>query len=110
GTDMVRDHRPMETAKKEPGEPASPGAGEMWARGLFMLLFVVIYGVLEVVLSAVVIFQFVTTLVARGPNERLLELGRSLSDYVYAILLFLTYNSDEKPYPFAAWPTRPPAG
>ena len=100
----------MAIEKTEHEERTSRGAGDAWMRGLFMLLFVVIYGVLEVVLSAVVIFQFVTTLVARGPNERLLELGRSLSDYVYAILLFLTYNSDEKPYPFAAWPTRPPAG
>ncbi|MEX2009168.1 MAG: DUF4389 domain-containing protein [Dongiaceae bacterium] len=100
----------MAIEKTEHEERTSPGAGDAWMRGLFMLLFIVIYGVLKVVLSAVVIFQFVATLVARGPNQRLLELGRSLSDYVYAILLFLTYNSDEKPYPFAAWPKPPPAG
>ena len=100
----------MAIEKTEHGERTSPGARDAWMRGLFMLLFVVIYGVLKAVLGAVVIFQFVATLLAGRPNDRLQELGRSLSDYVYAILLFLTYNSDEKPYPFAAWPKRPPAG
>jgi len=99
----------MAIEKTDHGERTSADARGAWMRGLFMLLFVVIYGVVEVVLTAVVVFQFIATLIARRPNVRLLELGQSLSDYVYAILMFLTYNDDEKPYPFAAWPKRPSA-
>jgi hypothetical protein len=41
-------------------------------------------------------------------NERLLTLGQNLSTYVYQITLFLTFNSDEHPYPFGDWPDGPP--
>ena len=35
---------------------------------------------------------------------RLVKLGQSLSTYIYQILTFLTFNSNEHPYPFGAWP------
>ncbi|OAD23647.1 hypothetical protein THIOM_000515, partial [Candidatus Thiomargarita nelsonii] len=28
-----------------------------------------------------------------------------LSIYIHQILLYLTYNSEEKPFPFSSWPT-----
>lgn len=83
---------------------ASLTASESWIRGLNMLLFAVIYSVAEVVLSAVVVLQFIFLLLTRGPNERLLEFGDDLSVFIYQIIQYLTFNSDEKPFPFAPWP------
>ncbi len=68
-----------------------------------MLLFVLIYNLAEFVIAAVVIFQFVSRVITGQGNERLVGLGRRLSHYVYQILLFLTYNTDEKPFPFSDW-------
>lgn len=82
-----------------------------WLRGLYMLMFLVFYSVAEVVIVAVVIFQFVLLLITAKPNERLVKLGQSLSTYQYQILVFLTFNSESHPYPFGAWPKgEPPAG
>ena len=75
-----------------------------WLRGLYMLLFALFYTVPEIVITAVVIFQFLLALFTGKANERLLKLGQSLSTYVYQILQFLTFNSDYHPYPFGAWP------
>ena len=79
-----------------------------WMRGLFMLLFALFYSIAEIVIFAVVVFQFFLTLFTGKRNERLLKLGQSLSTYVYQIMLYLTFNAEYQPYPFGAWPKGPP--
>ncbi len=80
-----------------------------WLRGLYMLLFLVFYSVAKVIIFAVIAFQFLLTLFTGKTNERLVKLGQSLSTYLYQILTFLTFNSNEHPYPFGAWPKGAPA-
>ena len=77
---------------------------QTWLRGLYMLLFIVIFHVAEFVIGAVVLLQFLFTLVTGAPNARLLQFGQSLSRYVYQILRFLTFNSEDLPFPFTEWP------
>ena len=79
-----------------------------WLRGLYMLLFLIFYSVAEVVIFVVVAFQFVLTLLTAQTNDRLVKLGQSLCTYQYQILTFLTFNSNQHPYPFGAWPKGPP--
>lgn len=80
-----------------------------WLRGLYMLLFLIFYSVAEVVIFAVVAFQFVLTLLTAKTNDRLVKLGQSLSTYQYQILTFLTFNTNQHPYPFGPWPQGAPA-
>jgi hypothetical protein len=79
-----------------------------WSRALYMLLFTVFYGVAEIVIVVVVLFQFLSVLFTGDTNWRLLTLGQNLSTYVYQVMLFLTYNSEERPYPFGDWPDGAP--
>jgi len=79
-------------------------SGPTWLRVLFMALFLLIYGVAEVLLTAVVLLQIVFVLVTGDRNERLTAFGKSLSLFVYEIILYWTYNSEDKPFPFASWP------
>lgn len=74
-----------------------------WQRIFFMLIFAVILGLVRILLWAVVLLQVVSSLMTGSANPNVLTLGRTLSAYVYNILLFLTYNSDEMPFPFADW-------
>ena len=80
-----------------------------WLRGLYMLLFILFISVAKVVILAVIIFQFLSELITRKTNQRLLKFGQSLSTYSYQILVFLTFNSDYHPYPFGAWPRGEPS-
>lgn len=48
--------------------------------------------------------QFLFSLFTGKANSALLELGSSLSKFIYQALEFLTYNTEEKPFPFADWP------
>jgi len=75
-----------------------------WIRVFYMAIFFLIYSVAEAVLAAVVVFQFLSRLITGNINEKLLTLGANLSLFAYEILMFLTYNSEIKPFPFGEWP------
>lgn len=81
---------------------------ETWLRGLFMLLFIVISGVARFIIAVVVLFQFFSVLVSGKTNAQLLQLGQNLSTYIYQITLFLTFNSEWRPFPFGDWPDGAP--
>jgi hypothetical protein len=88
-------------------------ARSTWLRGLYMLLFAVIYGVAKFVCAAIILLQFVLLVLTGRPNEQLRQFSGKLAAFMYEILLFLTFNSEAKPYPFGPWPdgpaARPPA-
>ena len=75
-----------------------------WTRGLYILLFIVIYNIAEIVVYAVVILQFLFTLFSGDRNAQLQSLGKNLSTFIYQVFMYITYNTDERPYPFAPWP------
>lgn len=77
-----------------------------WGRALFMVLFGIIYSVAEIVLVTVVVLQFCFVLFSGSTNARLLTFGAELSDFLYQIFRYLTYNSEEKPFPFSNWPSQ----
>ena len=74
-----------------------------WMRGFYMLLFGFIYWITKFVLAGVVVINFGFSVVSGRPNESLTDFGQQLSNYVYNILRFLTFNSEHKPFPFADW-------
>lgn len=74
-----------------------------WERFFFMLIFAVILGVVKILVWAVVLIQILSSLITGEPNTNVLKFGKTLSVYIYRIILFLTYNSDERPFPFEDW-------
>lgn len=78
---------------------------DTWIRGIYILLFMLILGVTKVIIGAMVIFQFLSSLVTGCANERIAEFGKTLATYIEQIILYLSYSSNEKPFPFNDWPT-----
>jgi len=74
-----------------------------WMRVLYMAIFVIIFNIVEFLIAALVIFQVLVLLFTGEKNQRLLGFGSMLSLYAYRMLEFLTFNSEEKPFPFADW-------
>lgn len=79
-------------------------AGDTWMRGLYIVIFTVIFSITEVLLAAVVVFQFLATLFTGETNARLRAFGLGLAAFIYQIVAFATFNSDERPFPFGPWP------
>ncbi|MBI2961133.1 MAG: DUF4389 domain-containing protein [Betaproteobacteria bacterium] len=80
-----------------------------WLRLFFMLVVGLLYWVSRVVVGAVVALQFFWVLFTGETNERLLHFGQSLATYTYQIIRYLTFNTEERPFPFDAdWPAGSP--
>ena len=92
-----------------PGHPPHWKTRSTWLRLLFMVLFYIIYELARIVVAATVVLNFLVALFTSHPNERLTRFGQGLATYLYQIIRFLTYNTEERPFPFDRdWPQGPP--
>ncbi len=77
---------------------------DVWIRGLFILIFgVILYFLIGIVWLSVV-FQFFTRLITGNLNERLSDFSAGLTHYAFQILNYITFQSEERPFPFSPWP------
>ena len=76
----------------------------IWIRGIFMLLMLLVYHVCGAVLCIVSVFQFAMQLLNDTPNVRLVAFGRSLGRYLQQIANFMAFATKEIPFPFSDWP------
>ncbi len=79
----------------------------IWLRLVFMIVLSVAFNVAEVIIFAVVAFQFLASLFTGQPNDRLAGFGRNLARYLQQITVYLTFTTEEKPFPFTPWPDEP---
>ena len=70
-------------------------------RGVFMLLFFVAARLVSVLVVFIALFQFLCALIVRKPNNNARRFGKGLSCYLAEIILFLSYNTERKPWPFS---------
>ena len=75
-----------------------------WLRLVFMLLFAVLLQVSIAIMWVLVALQFLFALITGADNDKLRVFGASLSRYIHDSLRFLSYNSEDKPFPFSDWP------
>lgn len=73
-------------------------------RFLYMLLFAALFYVGFLVSWVVIVIQFVFALVTGDDSDKLRRFGSSLSQFLSQTLNYLTYNSEEKPFPIDEWP------
>lgn len=80
-----------------------------WIRLGFMLLFALLLIAGRLLIRILVVVQFTLVLVTGSDNENLRNLGQGLGKWIYQAVMFLTFNSEEKPFPFDEWPTIDPS-
>lgn len=87
-------------------------AGAAWRRFGIMLLLIPILGCVGFFIAFTALFQFLSVLANGETSPNLRSSGEDLGRYAAAIIDFLTYNSERRPFPFAARAdneSRPPA-
>lgn len=82
---------------------------ETWMRGLFILLLGALGFMGQLILVVAVVFQFVSTLVTAQRNQQLLAFTRALAAWLHEVMCYISFNRDQRPWPFEAWPSPPPA-
>jgi hypothetical protein len=76
----------------------------IWIRAIFMLLMALAFHVCITVLFFVTIIQFLIMLLNDTPNVRLVSFGRSMGSYLRQTVNYLTFATEEMPFPFSEWP------
>jgi len=98
-------------SKEDPNEELNEdlveetGGRNLWIRGLFMGVVMVVLHVCGTVLFVVTAIQFVVMLLGDTPNPRLVSFGRSLGGYLQQSANFLVFATDDMPFPFSDWPS-----
>ncbi len=77
---------------------------DTWIRGLYIVVFGIIFYFLVGLIWLLVVFQFVMKVLTGELNQRLLDLGEAIARFVYQILQYITFKSEHRPYPFNPWP------
>lgn len=78
-----------------------------WVRLVYMILFAFFVYIAAMVMSVLVVVQFIFSLFTGSDNHKLRAFGHSLTVYIQQALMFLSFNSEFKPFPFADWPDLP---
>lgn len=103
------DDAPANDKREEASLTKNLKSRSTWLRLFFMLVMALLYSVSRLVIGVVVLLQFFWVLFTGKTNEQLLKFGQSLATYTYQIVRYLTFNTEERPFPFDAdWPTAPP--
>jgi len=101
---MSNDNPPADHAfvdDKKTGNPIEQNlkSGATWLRCLFMAISCVLASVAFIAGSVIVVLGFLYVLVTGEVNQQIKEAGQSVSTYIYNISRYLTFNTDEKPFP-----------
>lgn len=99
----MTDHEYDPKTLEEPGEFERAQEPNIWMRGLFMILFAILFGVGEFVLSVGAVLQFFWMLIRKERNPHIVRFGEDLSDWLARVARFQTGATEDKPFPFAPW-------
>lgn len=77
-----------------------------WLRLLFMALFGVFISFAGMIGTVIVVIGFFWVLFTGEVNRELRQVGQGIASYIYEVVRYLTFNTDDKPFPFGgAWPS-----
>ncbi len=80
-----------------------------WLRLLFMLIFGLIISLTGMVGTVIVVLGFFWVLFTGEVNRELRQIGQAIATYMFEIIRYMTFNTDDKPFPFGgSWPSGEP--
>jgi hypothetical protein len=74
--------------------------GNFLVRLLLVAVYAVILFVVKFVLQAIVLVQLLAHLFVGSASIKAQKLGQTISEYIYKVWLYMTYNTNERPFPF----------
>jgi len=76
-----------------------------WQRILYTLLFSIAFSLAKTVLSFAVVIQIFIVLFMGTPHSSVKGFSQQLSRYLYQIAQYVSFNSEQQPFPFDDWPS-----
>ena len=77
-----------------------------WLRLLFMCIYGLICSLAGMVGTVIVVLGFFWVLFTGEVNRELRQIGQAIAAYMYEIIRYMTFNTNDKPFPFGgSWPS-----
>ena len=89
---------PDETERASVEKPA------FWLRLIPMIIYAISLWLAFHLLLLIAAVQFIWNAINDEPNEHLSKFGDSLSKWMKSVAKFMTYRSEDKPFPWTQWP------
>ena len=108
---MNNSNPPADEVFVEDGGPERPIEENLksratWTRLLFMVICGILLSIASFVGGFVVVLGFLWVLVTGEVNRQIREVGQSIAAYAYEIIRFLTFNTEDRPFPLGSdWPS-----
>jgi hypothetical protein len=101
-----KDHIDEETAPHRSSFEEHIRSKATWQRLLFMLILGLLFSVGVTVGCILVILQFFWVLFTGETKRELSAVGRQLAEYGRQVALYMTFNTEDRPFPFDLdWPS-----
>lgn len=108
---MNNDNSPADGANAE-RDPAGKPIEEniksraTWTRLLYMVICCFLVSIASFVGTFVVALGFLWVLFSGAVNRQIQQVGQSLAAYLYEIMRYLTFNTEQRPFPLGNdWPS-----
>ena len=77
----------------------------LFMTAVYMAVFYAVYLIAGYILLTVGVVQLVVRLLSGQPQSDLQRFGGQLGSYLSDIIEYISMRTDQKPYPFADWPS-----
>ena len=78
----------------------------IWVNFFLKVFYLIFLNFIIPFLGFVTLLQLLFSLGSKKPNDNLISFSKKISIYAYKIINFITYSSDERPWPFNAFPDK----
>jgi hypothetical protein len=78
----------------------------IWVNFFLKVIYLIFLNFIIPFLGFITLLQLLFSLGSKKPNDNLISFSKKISIYIYQIINFITYSSDERPWPFNAFPDK----
>jgi hypothetical protein len=76
----------------------------IWVNFFLKIFYLVFLNFIVPFLGFITLLQLLFSIGSKKPNENLVSFSKKISSYIYQIINFITYSSDQRPWPFNSFP------
>ena len=76
----------------------------IWVNFFLKIVYLVFLNFIVPFLGFITLLQLLFSIGSKKPNENLVSFSKKISSYIYQIINFITYSSDQRPWPFNSFP------
>ena len=78
----------------------------IWVNFFLKVIYLIFLNFIIPFFGFITLLQFLFSLGSKKPNDNLISFSKKISIYIYQIINFITYSSDERPWPFNSFPDK----